>query len=178
MTSSTRVISLSHHDILQRLPALTEILVDCVHGGASVSFMQPLHLDTATAFWQKVAQSVAARERVVLAVEQADGSLVGTVQLITDLPENQPHRADVAKLLVYSRGRRQGIAGQLMTALEQEAVRQGKSVLVLDTATGSGAESFYQRCGWQKVGEIPRYALMPDGKMTATSVFYKFLENP
>ncbi|HEX4502604.1 MAG TPA: GNAT family N-acetyltransferase [Scandinavium sp.] len=175
MTSPVRLISLSHHDILQRLPELADILVDCVNGGASVSFMQPFHPDKAIAFWQKVAQSVASNERVVLAAELADGQLVGTVQLITDLPENQPHRAEVAKLLVHSRGRRQGIARLLMDALEQEAMRLSKSVLVLDTATGSGAESFYQRCGWQKAGEIPRFALMPDGAMTATSVFYKFV---
>jgi GNAT superfamily N-acetyltransferase len=175
MISSDRVIILSHHDIVQRLPELTDILVDCVNGGASVSFMQPFHPDKAVAFWHKVAQSVAASERVVLAMEDEEGGLIGTVQLITDLPENQPHRAEVAKLLVHSRGRRQGIAGRLMTALEQEASRQGKTVLVLDTATGSGAEHFYQRCGWQKAGEIPRYALMPDGELTATSVFYKFL---
>ncbi|HEY2452944.1 MAG TPA: GNAT family N-acetyltransferase [Scandinavium sp.] len=175
MMSSVRLITLSHHDIVQRLSELTDILIDCVNGGASVSFMQPFHPDKASAFWQNVAQSVAANSRVVLAVEQHDGQLVGTVQLIVDLAENQPHRAEVAKLLVHSRGRRQGIARLLMDALEQEAVRQGKSVLVLDTATGSGAESFYQRCGWQKAGEIPRFALMPDGVMTATSVFYKFV---
>jgi GNAT superfamily N-acetyltransferase len=175
MTSSVRLITLSHHDIVQRLSELTDILIDCVNGGASVSFMQPFHPDKANAFWQNVAQSVAANERVVLAVEQNDGQLVGAVQLLVDLPENQPHRAEVAKLLVHSRGRRQGIARLLMDALEQEAVRQGKSVLVLDTATGSGAESFYQRCSWQKAGEIPRFALMPDGVMTATSVFYKFV---
>ncbi|MCS2159067.1 GNAT family N-acetyltransferase [Scandinavium sp. H11S7] len=175
MTSPLRIFPLSHHDILQRLPELSDILVDSVNGGASVSFMLPFHPDKAVAFWQKVAHSVAANERVVLAAELGDGTLVATVQLITDLPENQPHRAEVAKLLVHSRGRRQGIARQLMSALEQEAVAQGKSVLVLDTATGSGAEDFYQQCGWQKAGEIPRYALMPDGEMTATSVYYKFV---
>ncbi|WP_312626433.1 GNAT family N-acetyltransferase [Scandinavium sp.] len=175
MTSSIRLISLSQSDILQRLPELTGMLVDSVIGGASVSFMLPFHPDKAVAFWQKVAQSVAAGERTVLAAEQADGTLVGTVQLITDLPENQPHRAEVAKLLVHSRGRRQGIARKLMAELEAEAKRQGKTVLVLDTSTGSGAEHFYQQCGWQKAGEIPRYALMPEGELTATSVFYKFV---
>lgn len=175
MMPSAQVISLSHRDILQRLPELTDILVDCVNGGASVSFMQPFHPDKAIAFWQNVAQSVAASERIVLAYEHQEGGLLGTVQLITDLPENQPHRAEVAKLLVHSRGRRQGIARQLMTALEEEAARLGKSVLVLDTATGSGAEHFYQQSGWLKVGEIPRYALMPDGEMTATTVYYKFV---
>ena len=101
--------------------------------------------------------------------------VIGTVQLITDQPENQPHRADVAKLLVHEKARRKGAAMALMEALEAEARARNISVLVLDTSTGSGAETFYQRAGWQKVGEIPRYALMPDGAMTATSVFYKFL---
>lgn len=175
MTASVKLLTLSHPDIVHRLPELTDILVDCVNSGASVSFMLPFHPDNATAFWQNVAHSVAAGERVVIAAENEEGVLVGTVQLITDLPENQPHRAEVAKLLVHSRGRRQGIARRLMDALEAEAVHQQKSVLVLDTATGSGAESFYQRCGWQKAGEIPRFALMPDGELTATSVYYKFV---
>ncbi|SNY69911.1 GNAT family N-acetyltransferase [Enterobacter sp. CC120223-11] len=174
MTSPVDLISLSPQDIAQRLPELTDILVDSVNGGASVSFMLPFHPDKAVAFWQKVALSVAAGERTVLAAVQ-DGRLIGTVQLITDLPENQPHRGEVAKLLVHSCARRQGIARLLMEALEGEAKQQGKTVLVLDTATGSGAETFYRRCGWEKAGEIPRYALMPEGALTATSVFYKFV---
>lgn len=175
MSPFARVIALSHHDILHRLPELTEVLIDCVQGGASVSFMQPFDPDKATAFWHNVARSVAAGERYLLAAVDNEGALAGTVQLIVDLPENQPHRAEVAKLLVHSRYRRRGIAGVLMTELEQLAKALEKSVLVLDTATGSGAETFYQRVGWQKVGEIPRYALMPDGVLTATSVFYKFV---
>ncbi|MBB1200903.1 GNAT family N-acetyltransferase [Enterobacteriaceae bacterium 89] len=175
MTTSLRILTLSHAEILQRQAELVDILVDCVNGGASVSFMLPFHPDKAASFWQKMARSVAAGERIVLAAEDDQGGLIGTVQLIVDLPENQPHRAEVAKLLVHSRGRRQGIAGLLMKALEGLALANGKQVLVLDTATGSGAEAFYQRCGWTKCGEIPGYALMPDGALTATSVFYKFL---
>lgn len=149
MTSPIRLFPLSHHEILKRLPELTDILVDSVTGGASVSFMLPFDADKAVAFWQKIARSVAAGERIVLVAEQ-QGRLVGTVQLITDLPENQPHRAEVAKLLVHSDARRQGIARLLMAALEEEAKRQGKTLLVLDTSTGSGGEHFYQGCGWQK----------------------------
>ena len=111
---------------------------------------------------------------MAILVDPQDG-VIGTVQLITDQPENQPHRADVAKLLVHEKARRKGAAMALMEELEVQARARGISVLVLDTSTGSGAETFYQRAGWQKVGEIPRYALMPDGAMTATSVFYKFL---
>lgn len=175
MTSSVRVLPLSAQDILRRLPELTDILVDCVNGGASVSFMLPFHPDKAVAFWHNVAQSVGADERVVLAALDGDDQLLGTVQLITDFPENQPHRGEVAKLLVHSRARRLGIARRLMDELEQTARRCGKTVLVLDTATGSGAETFYQQCGWLKAGEIPQYALMPEGGLTATSVFYKVL---
>lgn len=101
--------------------------------------------------------------------------VVGTVQLITDQAENQPHRADVAKLLVHECARRSGVARALMQRLEAVARDAQKSVLVLDTATGSDAEHFYRQCGWQKVGEVPRYALMPDGELTATSIFYKFV---
>ena len=175
MGPSVTLRTLSHNDILSHLNDLTNILINCVENGASVSFMLPMSRDKAQAFWQDVAESVAANERIVLAAADADRRIVGTVQLIIDQPENQPHRADVAKLLVHEDMRRFGIARALMTQLETCALEYGKSVLVLDTATGSGAEMFYQRCGWQKAGEIPRYALMPEGKMSATSMFYKFL---
>ena len=161
MTTSFSLRTLSRDDILHHLPALSEILASCVNGGASVSFMLPFAPQTAITFWQRTADSVAAGERIVLAAFDAEERPVGTVQLITSQPENQPHRADVAKLLVHQNVRRQGIAQALMSELERIA--------------RSGAEQFYARCGWEKVGEIPRYALMPDGEMTATSLFYKFL---
>jgi GNAT superfamily N-acetyltransferase len=111
---------------------------------------------------------------VLACIDPQDG-VIGTVQLIVDQPENQPHRADVAKLLVHEKARRKGAAMALMEALEAEARARDISVLVLDTSTGSGAETFLPACRLAKGGEIPRYALMPDGAMTATSVFYKFL---
>ena len=114
--------------------------------------MLPFSPETATAFWLRMAQSVAAGERIVLAAADAQ-RLVGTVQLITDQPENQPHRADVAKLLVHQNARRQGLANALMARLEAIAREQGKSVLVLDTATGSGAENFMYS-GWEKPGKF------------------------
>lgn len=175
MTTSLHLQNLSREAILTHVDALSDILENCVNGGASVSFMLPFSHEKARAFWLSVADSVGRQERTVLACADEQGELIGTVQLITDQPENQPHRADVAKLLVHEKARRKGAAMALMEALEGEARKQGKSVLVLDTATGSGAEVFYQRAGWQKAGEIPRYALMPDGALTATSVFYKFL---
>ena len=170
-----QITSLTQDGILSHLDALAAVLDNCVRGGASVSFMLPFTAEKARAFWLGVAESVGRGERTVLACFDEQNGLIGTVQLIIDQPENQPHRADVAKLLVHEKARRQGAAMALMEALEAQAREQGKSVLVLDTATGSGAETFYQRAGWQKAGEIPRYALMPDGEMTATSVFYKFL---
>lgn len=175
MTTPLHLQNLSREAILAHVDALSGILENCVNGGASVSFMLPFSHEKARSFWLSVADSVGRQERTVLACSDEQGELIGTVQLITDQPENQPHRADVAKLLVHEKARRKGAAMALMEALEAEARKQGKSVLVLDTATGSGAEVFYQRTGWQKTGEIPRYALMPDGALTATSVFYKFL---
>lgn len=175
MATSSSVRPLHADEIRARIDELCDVLENCVQGGASVSFMLPFGREKSRLFWQGVAESVARDERVVLVDENAEGQINGTVQLIVDQPENQPHRADVAKLLVHERARRQGIAGKLMAGLETIARDHGKTVLVLDTSTGSGAETFYTRCGWQKVGEIPRYALMPDGAMTATSVFYKFL---
>lgn len=170
-----RISSLDSDALSLCINALCEVLENCVSGGASVSFMYPLSREKSLQFWSGVAASVARGERIVLVAEDAAGEIVGTVQVVLDQPENQPHRADVSKLLVHEKARRQGLARRLMDALETEAQAHGKSVLVLDTATGSGAENFYQQCGWQRVGEIPRYALMPDGNVTATTIFYKFL---
>lgn len=175
MNTSLQIKSLTREDILTHIDALAGILENCVNGGASVSFMLPFSLEKSRSFWRGVAESVGRNERLVLACVDPQDGIIGTVQLITDQPENQPHRADVAKLLVHEKARRKGAAMALMEALEVQARARGISVLVLDTSTGSGAETFYQRAGWQKVGEIPHYALMPDGAMTATSVFYKFL---
>lgn len=154
---------------------LADVLMDCVEGGASVSFVGPLPRDKALAFWRGVADGVQRGERVLLVAEDAAGRIVGTVQLITAMPDNQPHRADVAKMLVHRSARRRGIAQQLMTAIDETARAEGRQVLVLDTVTGGDAERLYQRAGWQRVGEIPKYALMPDGPLCSTTYFYKHL---
>lgn len=154
---------------------LTDVLIDCVEGGASVSFMAPLSRDKATAFWRRMAASAQRGERVVLVASDASGHLVGTVQVIVDLPENQPHRGDIAKMLVHRRARRRGVGAALLTAAEHCAVALGKTLLVLDTASDD-AERLYARCGWQAVGRIPNYALYPDGRSCATTFFYKSLE--
>ena len=154
---------------------LADVLVDCVEGGASVSFMGPLRRAKALAFWRGVAEGVARGERALLVAEDGAGRILGTAQLILAMPDNQPHRADVAKMLVLRGVRRRGIAQRLMTAIDDAARSEGRTVLVLDTATGGDAERLYERAGWQRVGVVPNYALMPDGRFCATTFFYKHL---
>ena len=153
---------------------LADVLIDCVEGGASVSFMLPLSRERALAFWQRVARDVATGARALLVAEDAHG-ICGTVQLVFDLPENQPHRGDLAKMLVHHRARRQGLGEALMRAAEDAARESGKTLLVLDAVTGGDAERLYERLGWQRVGVIPDYALMPDGAPCDTTVFYRDL---
>ena len=167
---------------LRRLPAVTDtqisgladVLIDCVEGDASVSFMHPLSRERATAFWRGVAEGVAAEERALLVAEDAQG-ICGTVQLVLAQAENQPHRADLAKMLVHRRMRSQGLGEALMRAAEATARDCGKTLLVLDTITGSTADHLYTRLGWERVGEIPDYALMPHGGLRGTTVFYRRL---
>lgn len=153
---------------------LASVLIDCVEGGASVSFMSPLTRERAVAFWHQVERGVVAGHRALLVAEDAAG-ICGTVQLVFDLPENQPHRGDLAKMLVHRRARRQGLGAALVRAAEATARDCGKSLLVLDTVTGSDAERLYAKLGWQRVGEIPRYALWPQGGFCSTTVFYRDL---
>jgi ribosomal protein S18 acetylase RimI-like enzyme len=171
MTTAVNVRPLDAREALERIEQLADVLLDCVEGGASVSFMLPMARTTAIDFWRKVADGVARGERTLLVAEDAQG-IVGTVQLITGMPENQPHRADVAKLLVHRRARGAGIGRRLMEAVEDAAREQGRRVLVLDTASGT-AERLYERLGWQRVGTVPDYALMPHGELCATVFFYK-----
>ena len=157
-----------------QIDGLADVLIDCVEGGASVSFMHPLSRDRAVAFWRRVAQGVAAGERALLVAEDARGPC-GTVQLVLDQPENQPHRADLAKMQVHRRVRRQGLGAALLRAAEDMARECGKTLLVLDAVTGGDAERVYERCGWTKVGSIPDYALYPAGGFCATTYMYKRL---
>jgi GNAT superfamily N-acetyltransferase len=153
---------------------LADVLLDCVEGGASVSFMLPFSRAQAVAFWRQVAQGVSEGKRALLVAEDAQG-ICGTVQLFFDLPENQPHRAELVKMLVHRRARRQGLGAALMRAAETTARECGKNLLVLDTVTGGDGERLYQRLGWQRVGVIPRYALMPRGEPCGTTLFYRDL---
>jgi GNAT superfamily N-acetyltransferase len=171
--------ALSASEARERTAELSAVLIDCVEGGASVSFMAPLARETADAFWRSVAEGVAAGERVLLVAEdRAGGEIVGTVQVVFAWPENQPHRADVAKMLVRRSARRQGLGGRLVTAAEEAARSSGKTLLVLDTVTGSDAERLYERLGWTRVGIVPRYALWPDGRPCDTTFFFKALSGP
>ncbi len=166
---------LSTREAEDRNAALSTLLIDCVEGGASVSFLAPLARDKAADFWRKVAAAVARGERCLLVAEDRDdGSLAGTVQLVLDQPENQPHRADLAKMLVHPRARRLGLGAALMQAAEGAARAAGKTLLVLDTASDE-AERLYARAGWTRVGVIPGYALLPDGRPCDTTYFYKRL---
>jgi GNAT superfamily N-acetyltransferase len=159
----------------REIRGLSDVLIDCVEGGASVSFMLPMSRAKAEAYWHSTSASVARGERVVLAAEDATGTIVGTVQVIWAQPENQPHRGDIAKMLVHRRVRRRGVGAALLAAAERSALSAGKTLLVLDTVTGSDGERLYARQGWQRCGEIPDYALWPDGRPCATTLFFKSL---
>ena len=156
-----------------QIAALADVLIDCVEGGASVSFMHPLSRARAAEFWRHVGQGVAAGERALLIAEDAEG-LCGTVQLVLDQPENQPHRAELSKMLVHRRARRQGLGAALMRAAEAAARDCGKTLLVLDTANEE-AERLYERLGWVRVGVVPDYALLPQGGLCRTTFFYRNL---
>ena len=175
MTDAVTVRRLGPDGAAAVVPALAAVLLDVVEGGASVGFMHPLTVERATRFWHVVADGVARGERALLVAEDGGGRIVGTAQLVLALPENQPHRADVAKMLVRRDARRRGVAARLLDALEAAARGEGRTLLVLDTVTGSDAERLYTRAGWQRVGEIPGYALMPDGPPCSTTIFYKAL---
>lgn len=157
-----------------QVEALADLLIDCVEGGASVSFMLPLTRERATAFWRRIAAEVAAGRRALLIAADAEG-ICGTVQLSFDLPENQPHRADLAKMLVHRRARRQGLGAALMRGAEDMARDSGKTLLVLDAVTDGDAARLYARLGWVRVGDIPNYALFPRGGFCSTTVFYRDL---
>ena len=157
-----------------QVDALADLLVDSVDAGASVGFMHPLEKAKAVAFWRRVADGVAAGERALLIAEDESG-IVGTVHLMLALPENQPHRADVTKMLVHPRARRLGLGAALMQTAEEMARDCGRTLLVLDTVTGSDAERLYARLGWIRVGEIPEFALLSRGGLWGTVIFYKKL---
>ena len=174
MAEEIEIRRLTSAEAQEQLDGLATVLVDCVDGGASVSYMPPFSHEDARSIFEAVAAEVEQGQRLLLAAF-ADGDLVGTVQVIHAVPPNQPHRGEIAKLLVHRSARRRGIAQLLMERAEAEARAEGKTLLVLDTATGEGAERLYVRLGWHQVGVIPGYALYPDGRPCDTTVFWKSL---
>lgn len=156
------------------IPALSDILADCVNDDASVGFMQPYDVADAAPYWADVARAVAGGATLLM-VAEVDGTILGTVQVGLAQMPNQPHRGDLKKLLVHRSGRGKGLARQLMQAAEGEAAAREKTLLVLDTATGSPAEEIYPKLGWTRVGIIPDYALWPQGGLCDTTIFYKRL---
>lgn len=174
MTTIASVRLLDRQQTLDALPALTDILVDCVEGGASVGFMAPLPKAEAHSYWEGIAEAVCRKEILLFAAE-VDGRILGTVQVGFAMKPNQPHRGDLMKLLVHRAARGRGLSRLLMEAAERESAARGRWLLVLDTATGSPAEAIYARFGWQMSGVIPDYALYPDGSYCSTTIFFKRL---
>ena len=161
-------------ELRERLDGLAAVLHDCVAAGASVSYMWPFSHEQARGAFEAWAAEVDQGRRLLLAA-LANGEVVGTVQVILALPPNQPHRGEIAKLLVHRSARRRGVAQQLMERAEAEARAEGKTLLVLDAVTGDDAERLYGRLGWNKVGVIPGFALYPDGRPCDTTYFWKAL---
>jgi GNAT superfamily N-acetyltransferase len=173
-TEQIEVRRLAATDVHEQLDALAAVLHDCVAGGASVSYMAPFSLEQARSAFEGFVAEAEQGRRLILAAFVA-GDLVGTVQVILALPPNQPHRAEIAKLLVHRQARGRGIAQLLMERAEVEARAEGKTLLVLDAVTGGDAARLYVRLGWTTVGVIPGYALYPDGRPCDTTVFWKAL---
>jgi ribosomal protein S18 acetylase RimI-like enzyme len=157
------------------LAQLADVLVDCVEGGASVSFMSPFSQDQALAFFRKVASSVESGDTILVAATLG-GRIVGSVQLGLDTPPNQPHRADIKKLLVHRSARGCGVGLALMARIEQEARRHSRWLLVLDTVPGENGHRLYLRAGWTQTGLVPDYALFPDGRLCDTAFMWKRLD--
>jgi len=158
----------------EQLDGLAAVLADCVAGGASVSYMAPFSHEDARVAFAGFAREVEAGRRLLLAAFDGE-TVVGTVQVLLSFPPNQPHRGEIAKLLVRRSSRGRGVAQALMARAEQDARAAGKTLLVLDTVTGDPAERLYARLGWTAVGVIPGYALYPDGRPCDTTVFWKTL---
>jgi ribosomal protein S18 acetylase RimI-like enzyme len=170
-----QIIELDAEAAAQDQEALTDVLHACVHDGASVNFVLPFAPDDARAFWRRVLGMLAAGTRRLL-VARRDGRTIGTVQLDMATPPNQPHRAEVTKLLVHPAARRQGIARALMLAIEEVARRERRSLLTLDTRTGDNAEPLYCDLGFTPIGVVPGYSIAPEGgRLDATTFMYKAL---
>lgn len=171
--SSVDIVELDAAGVEAAIGELADVLADCVNGGASVNFMLPYDAADAAGFFRKVAAGME-RGEIVLLAARLDGRIVGTVQLGMDTPPNQPHRGEIRKLLVHRAARNKGVGAALMQRIEEIAKARGRTLLVLDTASDA-AERLYARGGWQRLGTIPDYALLPEGGFCDTIIFWKKL---
>jgi len=170
MTATIRILGAD--EARAAMPDLCEILSDCINGGASLGFMLPFRPQDGEVYWRDIARGIG-EGSIILAVAEVSRRVVGTVQVGLASKPNQPHRGDLMKLLVHRGARGRGLSRLLMAAVEAEEARRGRTLLVLDTATGSDAEAIYPRLGWARVGVIPEYAMWPDGGFCGTTLFYK-----
>jgi GNAT superfamily N-acetyltransferase len=171
--SKVEIIALDAASASASVDELADVLADCVNGGASVNFMLPYSAADAAEFFRKVVPSVARGDTILLAAE-IDGRIVGTVQLGLDMPPNQPHRAEVKKMLVHRSARGKGVGAALLSQIEARAKQKGRTLLVLDTASDD-ARRLYERSGWRRLGNIPDYALLPGGALCDTTIYWKRL---
>ena len=174
MAEQVEIRRLSGAELRGQLDALAAVLHDCVAGGASVGYMEPFsHAEALSAFEGFAAEAERGRRLILAAF--ANGELVGTAQVVLELMPNQPHRGEIAKVLVHRSARGRGIARRLMERAEDEARAEGKTLLVLDAVTGGDAARLYDRLGWTTVGVVPNFALYPDGRPCDTTYFWKAL---
>lgn len=173
-TTEIEVRRLDAREARDHLDGLAAVIADCVQGGAGVSYMAPFTFEDGRRIFSEFIADVEAGGRLLLAAF-LDGEVVGSVQVVFAWPPNQPHRADIAKLIVHSKARRRGVAELLMWRAEEEARAEGRWLLVLDTVTGDGAYYLYKKLGWNEVGEVPEFALYPDGRLSPTTFFWKKL---
>ncbi len=168
------VRSIDAAEAARLLPELAALLVDAVAGGAGVNFMAGFTLAEAAAYWSRQIEGLAAGDRAWIVAEEG-GALAGTVMCVFAPQPNQPFRADISKMLVHSARRRRGVGALLMTGIEAEARKAGRSLLILDTTSGSAADRLYRRMGWTPFGTAPGYAYAPDGRLDDATFFYKQL---
>jgi GNAT superfamily N-acetyltransferase len=172
VSEQIQIRRLDGDDLRAQLDALAAVLADCVAGGASISYLAPFSHDDARVAFEGFAQEVDRGNRLLLAAFDGD-RIVGTVQVVLALPPNQPHRGEIAKLIVHRSARRRGVARLLMERAEAEARAEGKSLLMLDTVRGEPGERLYERLGWTPYGVVPGHALYPDGRPCDTTFFWK-----
>ena len=154
------------------LDDLTSLLMDAVEGGASLGFLKPLDEARARTYWEGVSKAVQAGDKALL-VAEIGGAILGTVQVVLDMPQNQPHRGEISKMIVHTKVRQLGLGMRLLGAAEERARFAGKSLMVLDTQTGSAAEHLYKKAGYSPLPPLPDYALTPEGTLAPTTIFWK-----